>query len=69
MPGFSRAQVTIGKQPYGVGQGQSKQEAEQAAAAMALFRLGQTMPGYEDSGLAEEYELATLEMKEMEGER
>ena len=59
---FTR-QVTIGKQPIGVGQGQSKQEAEQAAAAMALFRLGQTSPGYEDSGLAEEYELASVEMK------
>lgn len=59
-------QVTIGKQPYGVGQGQSKQEAEQAAAAMALFRLGQTIPGYEDSGLAEKYELAFGgEMKKM----
>ena len=65
---FTR-QVTIGKQPYGVGQGQSKQEAEQAAAAMALFRLGQTTPGYEDSGLAEEYELASVEMEEMESER
>ena len=59
---FTR-QVTIGKQPIGVGQGQSKQEAEQAAAAMALFRLGQTIPEYEDSGLAEEYELASVEMK------
>ena len=59
---FTR-QVTIGKKPIGVGQGQSKQEAEQAAAAMALFRLGQTSPGYEDSGLAEEYELASVEMK------
>ena len=65
---FTR-QVTIGKQPYGVGQGQSKQEAEQAAAAMALFRLGQTMPGYEDSGLAEEYELASVEMEGMKSER
>ena len=61
-------QVTIGKQPYGVGQGQSKQEAEQAAAAMALFRLGQTSPGYVDSGLAEEYELASVEMQQMEEE-
>ncbi|MDE0142105.1 MAG: ribonuclease III [Caldilineaceae bacterium] len=65
---FTR-QVTIGKQPYGVGQGQSKQEAEQAAAAMALFRLGQTIHGYEDSGLAEEYELASVEMEEMKSER
>ena len=60
-------QVTIGKQPYGVGRGQSKQEAEQDAAAMALDRLGQTSPGYQDSGLAEEYELASVEMQEMEG--
>ncbi|MCY3899303.1 MAG: ribonuclease III [Caldilineaceae bacterium] len=65
---FTR-QVTIGKQPYGVGQGQSKQEAEQAAAAMALFRLGQTIPGYEDSGLAEEYELASVEKEEVKSER
>ena len=65
---FTR-QVTIGKQPIGVGQGQSKQEAEQAAAAMALFRLGQTIPEYEDSGLAEEYELASVEMQEMEGDK
>ena len=65
---FTR-QVTIGKQPFGVGQGQSKQEAEQAAAAMALFRLGQTIPGYEDSGLAEDYELASVEMEEMKSER
>ena len=65
---FTR-QVTIGKQPYGVGQGQSKQEAEQAAAAMALFRLGQPIPGYEDSGLAEEYELASVEMQERESEQ
>ena len=60
-------QVTIGKQPYGVGCGQSKQEAEQAAAAMALSRLGQTSPGHQDSALAEEYELASVEMQEMEG--
>ena len=64
---FTR-KVTIGKQPIGVGQGQSKQEAEQAAAAMALFRLGQTVPGYEDNGLAEEYELASVEMEEREGD-
>ncbi len=64
---FTR-QVTIGKQPIGVGQGQSKQEAEQAAAAMALFRLGQTVPGYEDNGLAKEYELASVEMEEREGD-
>ena len=60
--------MTIDKQPYGVGEGQSKQEAEQAAAAMALARLGQTSPGYVDSGLAEAYELASVEVQEEEGE-
>ncbi len=65
---FTR-QVTIGRQPIGVGRGQSKQEAEQAAAAMALFRLGQNIPGYEDSGLAEEYELASVETQEMAHEQ
>ncbi len=57
-------QVTIDKQPYGVGQGQSKQEAAQAAATMALFRLGQMIPEYEDSGLADEYELTPVNGKE-----
>lgn len=65
---FTR-QVTIGKQPYGVGQGQSKQEAEQAAAAMALFRLGQSIPEYEDNGLAEEYKLASVEMEDLQQEQ
>lgn len=56
-------QVTIGKQPYGVGQGQTKQEAEQAAAAMALFRFGQAAPGYEDTGLARQYQLAPAQIE------
>ncbi len=64
---FTR-QVTIDKQPYGVGEGQSKQAAEQAAAAMALARLGQTSPGYVDNGLAEEYDLASVEMENAEEE-
>jgi len=33
---------------------------------MALARLGQTSPGYVDSGLAEAYELASVEVQ---GER
>ena len=61
-------QVTIGKQPYGVGRGQSKQEAEQAAAAMALFRLGQTDADEPDSGLAEECELASMAAANPTGE-
>jgi len=40
-------QVTADKIPYGVGRGRSKQEAAQAAAAMALFRFGQPAPEYE----------------------
>lgn len=39
--------VTIGGERYGVGQGRSKQEASQAAAAMALARMGLDSPGYE----------------------
>lgn len=54
-------QVTVDKQPYGVGQGQSKQEAAQAAAAMALSRLGQPVLGYEDNSLADEYELTQVD--------
>jgi ribonuclease-3 len=34
-------QVSLGDRPYGLGKGRSKQEASQAAAAMALHRLGQ----------------------------
>lgn len=39
-------QVTIRDQRYGVGQGASKQEASQAAAAMALHRLDLPAPEY-----------------------
>jgi ribonuclease-3 len=38
--------VTIGGKVYGVGQGRSKGEATQAAAAMGLYRLGQRAPEY-----------------------
>ena len=40
---FTR-QVTIGKQPYGVGQGQSKQEAEQGCGGD-----GAVSPGADDA--------------------
>ncbi len=40
-------QVTVDKEPYGVGRGRSKQEAAQSAAAMALHRFGQPAPEYE----------------------
>jgi ribonuclease III len=39
-------QVTIRDHRYGVGQGASKQEASQAAAAMALYHLDQLAPEY-----------------------
>lgn len=43
---FFTVQVTIDKQPFGLGQGRSKQEAAQSAAAMALHRFGQLAPEY-----------------------
>ena len=39
-------QVTIAHQIYGVATGNSKQEATQAAAAMALHRLDENAPEY-----------------------
>lgn len=54
-------QVTIDRQPYGVGQGRSKQEAAQAAAAMALHRMGQLAPEYVEDGLEENYELTEVD--------
>lgn len=39
-------QVTIGGEMYGVAQGRSKQDATQAAAAMALHKLGLAAPEY-----------------------
>lgn len=51
-------QVTISSVPYGVGMGRSKQAATQAAAAMALYRLGQPAPEYEPTPeLEAEYSL------------
>ncbi len=48
--------VQIGGVPYGVGQGRSKQEATQNAAAMALYRLGETVDNYIlDRDLAREH--------------
>ena len=38
--------VQIGGDPSGVGQGRSKQEATQLAAAMALYRLGEAVDNY-----------------------
>ena len=54
-------QVMVDGLRYGVGRGQSKQEAEKSAAKMALFRLGQPAAGHEDSGLARQYELAPVD--------
>ncbi len=52
-------QVTIGDERYGVGVGRSKQESSQAAAAMALHRLGLDAPEYQpDPDLEARYSLA-----------
>lgn len=52
--------VMVGDQIYGVGAGQSKQDATQQAAAMALHRSGQYAPEYEqDVALEERFGLAS----------
>jgi ribonuclease-3 len=38
--------VQINGNPYGIGEGRSKQDASQQAAAMALYLLGEPLPGY-----------------------
>lgn len=38
--------VQINGKPYGIGEGRSKQEASQQAAAMALYFLGESLPEY-----------------------
>ncbi|MCB0183313.1 MAG: ribonuclease III [Caldilineaceae bacterium] len=57
--------VTIGGKVYGVGQGRSKGEATQTAAAMGLSRLGQHAPEYDPNPqLAERFaaELSETEL-------
>lgn len=52
------SQVQIGEVRYGVGRGRSKQEASQAAAVMALARLGLDAPDQAiDADLAAQYGL------------
>lgn len=52
--------VYINGRPYGVGEGRSKQEAAQTAAAMALYRVGQSAPEYQPNhGLELRYGLAS----------
>lgn len=58
-------QVSVEKRPYGVGKGRSKQEAAQAAAAMALHRLGQNAPEYTEDAELE----ATWPLPPVDGER
>lgn len=41
-------QVAVDKRALGLGEGRSKQEADQSAAAMALFRMDQPAPEYEE---------------------
>ena len=51
-------QVMVDKHAVGLGEGRSKQEADQQAAAMALFRMGQPAPEYEeDTDLTDLYPL------------
>ncbi len=51
-------QVSVDRLALGLGQGRSKQEADQSAAAMALFRLNQPAPEYEpDDELDGRYDL------------
>ncbi len=55
--------VTIRKQTFGVGRGNSKQDADQAAAAMALHRLGQPAPEHvPNDALAAQFDLAPAEL-------
>jgi len=50
--------VQINGKPYGIGEGRSKQDASQQAAAMALYYLGDPLPGYtHDATLGVRYEL------------
>lgn len=52
--------VMVGDKIYGFGAGQSKQDATQQAAAMALHRLGQYAPEHEqDVGLEARFDLAS----------
>ena len=54
-------QVSLDKRPVGVGQGRSKQEAAQQAAAMALHRHGQAAPEWQpDEALIEKWPLAEV---------
>ncbi len=59
---FFTQQVTVFKKVMGVGQGYRKQDAEQAAAAMALYRLGEFSPAYEpDEELEARFDLASID--------
>lgn len=50
--------VQINGKPYGIGEGRSKQDASQQAAAMALYHLGAPLTGYvHDTSLGDRYGL------------
>lgn len=54
--------VSAARTIMGIGQGYSKQEAEQSAAAMALFRLGEPAPEYDpDDELEAQYDLPPID--------
>lgn len=59
---FFTQQVAVNKKVLGVGQGYRKQDAEQAAAAMALHRLGEFSPAYEpDEEFEARFNLASID--------
>ena len=57
--------VTVRNEPLGVGQGPSKQDASQAAAATALHRMGEDSPEYvQNEQLEAKYGLAAPQAEE-----
>ena len=61
--------VTVRNEPLGVGQGPSKQDASQAAAATALHRMGEESPEYvQNEELEVKYGLAASQGEETEPE-
>lgn len=67
---FFTQQVTVFKKVMGVGQGYRKQDAEQAAAAMALYRLGEFSPAYEpDEELEARFDLASIDSLQWDDNR
>jgi ribonuclease-3 len=59
---FYTQKVSVKRLVLGVGQGYSKQEADQLAAAMALYRLGEPAPEHDpDDDLINQFELGDVD--------